>query len=113
VDRSGLGVEPGYNERLERLAALAARRLEHYVHTLPRWRDDVLRAGRQGLESLASRLKSHHSELLALDPEAPKKLGFALVWNEAGELVRSPEQVKLGERMKIDVKDGELRGKRE
>lgn len=113
AELAGLGVEAGYDERLERMAAVLTRELEHQAHVMPRLEDDLLRSGRQSMDNLVAQLKAQHAQLSGLDPSAPKKLGFALVWNEAGELVRNPDQVASGEKMRVEVRDGEMWGKRE
>lgn len=116
IEQTQLGAAaPGreYGALLERLAAPVMLRLDALRLALPRRRDDLLRGLRLNLQDAAAKLRAINAELTGRDPRAPKKLGFALVWKEDGTLVRSPAQVALGERLTLEVRDGNLHAKRE
>jgi len=108
-----LGAVRAYETQLATLALPLQRALDDAQYRLPQRREGLLRALRLRLDELAARLKAQAAELNACDPRAPKKLGFALVWAESGALVRSPEQVRAGERLRVEVRDGEFPAIRE
>ena len=58
-------------------------------------------AGRGRLSRLAGKLDS-------LSPLAVLSRGYALVWNEEGRLVRQPDEVRVGEALRIRVSGGAL-----
>jgi len=97
---------------LEALSDPLAGRLEDISHLLPRLEADLLRSGRHGLEQIKSQLDAKDRILGSLDPQVPKKLGFALVWREDGTLVRDEKLVEQDEQLRIEVKHGELKAKR-
>lgn len=113
--RSGLadasGVR-GQDAQLERLTRPLLLRLEHYGHTLPRWTDDLLRCGRTGLGQQAGAVRDISNRLAGLDPRLPLKQGFALVWQASGALVRNAAQVAAGERLRVQVQQGEFEAER-
>jgi exonuclease VII large subunit len=116
VERSQLSVAaPGreYGALLGQLTAPVYKRLEALGTALPREREDLLRGMRHSLEEATAQLRAANAHLGGHDPRAPKKLGYALVWKEDGTLVRDPAQVALGERLKLEVRDGSLHAKRE
>ena len=78
------------------------------MHNLPLKKSDLLRAGRQALSDRASSLKGLAKQLKGLDPAAPKQLGFALVWDAQGRIVRDAAEVKPGERLRVEVRRGEM-----
>lgn len=102
-----------YGALLERIAAPVKRRLAALDLALPRESDDLLRAVRLRLEEAAAQVRAAKAHLGGHDPRAPKKLGFALVWQADGTLVRDPAQVALGEGLTVEVRDGSLRVVRE
>lgn len=110
---SGVGAvmldeERGLEEYVERLAAPLARRLDDAGHDLPRLRADLMRAGRSAYNQLATEVANAASRLKAGDPRAPKKLGFALVWDQDGKLVRDAAAVRPGDRLRVEVREGEM-----
>lgn len=116
VERTQLGAAAAgreYGALLSRLAAPLLKRLEALSNKLPREREDLARALKYRLDEAAARLRAAQGQLAGRDPRAPKKLGFALVWKDDGTLVRDPAQVALGERLRLEVRDGELHAKRE
>ncbi len=108
VTATELGSELVLGDYAERLARPVARRLEHAAHVLPLLRDDVLRAGRQGSADCSRHLSALAAQLKGLDPRAPKKLGFALVWGADGKLVRRPADAPSGAQLRIELAEGEL-----
>jgi exodeoxyribonuclease VII large subunit len=108
VGATQLGAERVLGDYTQRLALPLARKLERAGHVLPLLRDDVLRAGRQGAEDRAQLTAALAARLNGLDPRAPKKLGFALVWDADGRLVRRPEDAPTGTRLRVELAGGEL-----
>ncbi len=80
-------------ERRDRLAG-HQRRLGELVH-------GRLRHGGQRLEALAGRL-------LGLSPLAVLSRGYSLVWDAKGSLVRRPDEVEVGDPLRIRVAGGDL-----
>jgi exodeoxyribonuclease VII large subunit len=101
-----------YEQLLTRLTVPLQRRLTDRGHRCELLSDDVLRSGRHRLERLAQRLRDAELRLGALDPRAPLELGFALVWDEQGQLVRDPASVESNAELRIDVKQGRLTARR-
>ncbi len=67
------------------------------------------RAGRTLAHRLAvarERLRSATLRLGALDPRAVLSRGYAIVRRAGGEIVFSPAQVRGGERLGVQVRDG-------
>jgi exodeoxyribonuclease VII large subunit len=75
--------------------------------------DDLAgRAGRSLHHRLAvmrERLRGAALRLAALDPRAVLSRGYAIVRRADGAVVLSPAQVAAGERLEVQVRDGELR----
>jgi exodeoxyribonuclease VII large subunit len=113
VERTWLDQERAYDEELRRLTDPLKRRLEDYMHNLPLRRSDLLRAGKQALDDRAASLKGLAKQLKGLDPSAPKQLGFALVWDAQGRIVRDAAEVKPGDRLRVEVRRGEMDVRRE
>lgn len=95
--RLGRGLERGRRLARERLAAVAAR-----------WsRVD----GRVLLERKRLELRRMEERLRLLSPDSSLRRGFALVFSEEGRLVRSSEEVQVGEGLAIRLGEGSLRGR--
>ncbi len=107
-----LDEEEGLGDLVARLADPLARQLDDAEHLLPRLEGDLLHGARAGYESVVAELGARERELTARDPRAPKKLGFALVWDKEGQLVRDAEQVKPGDQLRVEVREGEMDVKR-
>jgi exodeoxyribonuclease VII large subunit len=99
-----------YEQLLTRLTVTLQRRLRDGRHRFGLLEDDMLRGGRHRLERLAQRLRDTELRLNALNPKAPLEAGFALVWDENGELVRAPENAS-GE-LKVEVQHGQFKARR-
>ena len=97
----------------ERLAFPLARKLDRAAHVLPLLRDDVLRSGRQELGNRTQHLGAVSAQLKGLDPRAPKKLGFALVWDAAGKLVRKPEDAPAESKLRVELAEGGISARSE
>lgn len=67
----------------------------------------------QHLTSRKSRLMVSQASLEAVGPLATLQRGYAIVRKEDGALVKSARQVKPGDRLNIQVADGELRASAE
>ena len=77
--------------------------------------EDVDRARqrlRSRLGTLLQLAEAENEQLLArvvsLSPQAVLDRGYAVVWNPAGELIRSSEQAEPGETLQVRVADGEF-----
>lgn len=131
--RSGLKGAEGahwYSSSLQRLAQPLSRGLDQAGRQTQLGQEDLLRAARLRLEALQRGLAADDRRLQSLDPRAPLKLGFALVWQEDGasdgaapdssasasaapgesrrRLVRDPAQVKAGEALNVQTQGGEF-----
>lgn len=71
----------------------------------------------QAMENISSRTEeklNHSKSLLALlDPKAPLKRGYSLVYGADRKLVRSIKQVKAGDKLLISLADGTINSKAE
>lgn len=103
-----LDEERGLEEYVARLAAPLTRRLADAEHDLPRLRTDLLRTSRNAYSQQLTAVANAESKLKASDPRAPKKLGFALVWDKGGKLVRDAAAVKPGDTLRVEVREGEM-----
>jgi exodeoxyribonuclease VII large subunit len=99
-----------YEQLLTRLTVPLQRRLREVRHRGGLLEDDLLRGGRHRLERLSQRLRDAELRVSALNPRAPLEAGFALVWNEQGELVREPSAAN-GE-LKVEVQHGSFAARR-
>jgi exodeoxyribonuclease VII large subunit len=65
--------------------------------------------------SLLLRRRSHwerlHSNLQTLSPKAILERGYALVFDEKGQLVRQTSQLKIGEQVRTQLGSGEFTSK--
>ena len=96
----------GQGQRVEafRWDRQLAERRERVVRQAERLRGlaaAAVEAGRGRLSRLAGKLDS-------LSPLAVLSRGYALVWNEEGRLVRQPDEVRVGEALRIRVSGGAL-----
>src|SRR5690606_4300180 len=89
-----------------------ARRIDEQAWRLPQARSEMLRSLRSALGEKAAALRAQSTALQGLDPRAPKKLGFALVWGADGRLVRDAGSVAPGEPLRIEVQSGEFEAER-
>lgn len=64
-------------------------------------------------QTAASRLQTNKSLLALLDPNAPLRRGYALVYGPSGNLIKSSSQVKSGDRLSISLADGTIEAKTE
>jgi exonuclease VII large subunit len=101
-----------YEQLLTRLTVPLQRRLQGTRHRFALLEDDALRAGRHRLERLKQRLRDVELRVHALNPRAPLEAGFALVWNQGGELVRDPAQAAEDGTLKVEVKHGQFTARR-
>lgn len=69
------------------------------------------RAFERTLQQRTTRLSNAASRLTALNPSAVLQRGYALVFTEAGKLVRHASQLTTGETMIARVADGEVRAR--
>ena len=65
-------------------------------------------SARRRIESLAERLSGTGKVLISLEPRAPLKRGFALVWGADGRLARRAADLEAGEAVKLEFADGPL-----
>jgi exodeoxyribonuclease VII large subunit len=75
--------------------------------------DELVRRGSRALAHALSLHRSgvagYHARLLALSPDATLRRGYAIVRRaDAGDIVRSVQQVRTGDRLDIQVQDGEF-----
>lgn len=96
-----------------RLAHRMARELAEVQAAQPRQEAALAQAAGRQLAEQGARLDALGRNLYAIDPEAPLRLGFALVWDEAKQLVRDASKVSPGARLKVDVKRGSFTARRE
>lgn len=73
--------------------------------------DRLRRAFERRLQEGSTRLATASSRLNALNPSAVLQRGYALVFTEAGNLVRNASQLQTGEIMTARVAHGELRAR--
>jgi exonuclease VII large subunit len=90
-----------------------ARELAEVQAAQPRQEAALAQAAGRQLAEQGARLDALGRNLYAIDPEAPLRLGFALVWDEAKQLVRDASKVSPGARLKVDVKRGSFTARRE
>ena len=60
------------------------------------------------LDRARERLGANVSVLRSLDPKAPLKRGYALVFGPGGELVRSADAARVAGRLKLEFADGHV-----
>jgi exodeoxyribonuclease VII large subunit len=101
-----------YEQLLTRLTVPLQRRLRDHRHRFELLQDDALRAGRHRFERLAQRVRDAELRLTSLDPAAPLQLGFALVRDEEGQLVRDPATVPVDSSLSVQVKQGSFTARR-
>jgi exodeoxyribonuclease VII large subunit len=100
----------------DRLAALAARRcirepLERVrvgERRLDEWDERLSRAVRQRLDRSRQRLEASAARLETLSPLNVLARGYSLTRSEDGNLIRSPEQVRPGDRLVTQVEHGRI-----
>jgi len=65
-------------------------------------------AARSALDAARQRFAVAASKLDALSPLSVLIRGYAIVWDEAGEIVKRADQVRSGERLRVKVAEGEI-----
>lgn len=110
--RAGLDKAAGgqwYLAFLQRMLGPLGRELEQARRETRLREEDLLRAARLRLDALQRGLQADQRRLSGLDPRAPLKLGFALVWQDGPEgrgLVRDPAQLTPGEALEVQTQGG-------
>jgi exodeoxyribonuclease VII large subunit len=87
--------------RWDRQIADRRERVARHAERLRGLASAAVDGGRGRLSRLAGKLDS-------LSPLAVLSRGYALVWNEEGRLVRQPDEVRMGEALRIRVSGGAL-----
>ncbi|MBQ7647125.1 MAG: exodeoxyribonuclease VII large subunit, partial [Clostridia bacterium] len=64
------------------------------------------------LDISRSRLDNSAAKLNALDPLSVLKRGYAAVFDENGEVVKSEKQIKNGEAFRLELSDGAMKAVR-
>ncbi len=103
-------------QRYERLALLTLRLMAREVKSsllkdrnkLQKLEARLQTALNNRLASTADRLAISISKLHTLSPLKVMARGYALVWNEQGRLIKSPEEVAQGERLHLELSGGTI-----
>jgi exodeoxyribonuclease VII large subunit len=66
----------------------------------------LLAGAGQMIEHACSRIKECERYLAAADPERPLKLGYSILFNEAGKVLKSTDAVREGDRVTSRLADG-------
>lgn len=82
--------------------------LREHQQSLDHTLELLLRAMRERLGRSQERWQSLVSRLESLNPASVLRRGFSVVESEAGQIVHSAEQVRVGERVKIRLHQGRL-----
>lgn len=82
--------------------------LHEHEQTLDHASELLLRAMRERLARHQERWQGLVRHLESLNPASVLRRGFSVVESEAGQIVRSAEQVRVGERVKIRLHQGRL-----
>jgi exodeoxyribonuclease VII large subunit len=103
----------GYLMRLEVLRRSRGlhrpvQRVREHQQSLDHSSELLVRAMRERLGRSQERWHNLLRRLESLNPASVLRRGFSVVESEAGQIVRSAEQVRLGERMKITLHRGRL-----
>lgn len=93
-------------QRLQRQAP--DRQLQRDRQHLNHLNQRLLQATRQRLRQETLRCHSLQERLSALDPAAVIRRGYALVRQQSGEIVRSAETVAVGDRLRVQLAQGEI-----
>jgi len=76
---------------------------------LDHFQDRSLRATKETINLLTSRLDTLSRQIEVLNPLAILDRGYAVLSSKAGELIRSVQQVKQGDRIQARLADGEIK----
>ncbi len=112
MDRSFAEMLGHSRSLVDSLATRAGQRVPDF----PTWRrrlDDLARAAvvplREHLTGLKHHVSGYGDQLKALDPKAILERGYAVVESQpGGRIVRSREQVKAGQQLRLRVSDGSI-----
>jgi len=99
--------------RVERLAQSRCfrqplERLRDEEHRLDDWGERLQRTARQRLVQARQRLEADAARLQTLSPLNVLARGYSLTRTEIGHVVRSPDQVRLGDRLVTTVQHGQI-----
>jgi len=109
-DRSAVLAQLALNRR--HLRQLVALRLQRAGDALRRQQEQLRQQHpRLLLERERLRLKQQRQLLLALSPSHLLERGFALLRNPQGRLVRSLQELRIGERIAVELRDGSLQAR--
>ena len=97
----------GQKQRLRRLQL--DRQLEREATTMRRWRRRLTQAGQQQLHHRMERHQRLQETLVALDPTAVLRRGYALVRTLEGNLVRDAQDVTLSQDLLIQLEQGTVK----
>lgn len=84
-------------------------RLELPAQRLAGLRERLFRAQRGLLEEAGRVIEVRAGSLAMVNPKAVLERGYAIVRDRKGEVVRSPGQVMAGDRLDVELADGEVR----
>ncbi|NES71120.1 MAG: exodeoxyribonuclease VII large subunit [Okeania sp. SIO2D1] len=102
-----------HQERKKRLVELVNRRWQQEEKKLQSLKTQLqqLPSTSRSLTEATSHLNILRQKLNALDPQAVLARGYALVRHSTGILIRSEEEVELGEELTVSLNQGEIRVK--
>ncbi|MEI8103571.1 MAG: exodeoxyribonuclease VII large subunit [Candidatus Moraniibacteriota bacterium] len=75
---------------------------------LAQWNMSLVRIGVRSLEMTRQRVVRYERSLEQYHPERLLKLGYSLVYDASGRLVRSMKQSAIGDRLRVRLSDGEI-----
>ncbi len=84
------------------------RRLENLAQTLDGLQERLLRAMKSKLEWGSSQIQTYAARLQTLSPLAVLARGYTITLNQAGEVVRFPQQVAIGDFLETVVNQGRI-----
>lgn len=96
----------GLRDRLQRLRL--EQQLEHHQQLLDWRRQRLLQTASMRMQREQQRCQALRQTLQSLDPAAVLQRGYAVVRQEQGGIVRSPAEVQPGDRLRLQLADGEV-----
>ncbi|MEO1148953.1 MAG: exodeoxyribonuclease VII large subunit [Cyanobacteria bacterium J06638_22] len=96
----------GLRDRLRRLRL--EQQLEHHRQLLDWRRQQLVQTVSVRMQREQQRCQALQQTLLSLDPNAVLQRGYAVVRQESGNIVRSPADVQPGDRLQLQLADGEV-----
>jgi len=118
LDRERVLLSQYFEHLQQRLFQLSRRFIQHALslrivfsqkrQLLAQWNASLVRVGVRGLETACQQVIRCEHSLQQHHPERLLRLGYSLVYDASGKLIRSVKQAIMGDQLRVRLSDGEI-----